>query len=118
MKRSKNFKNFCRSPLRLRALLLLQLSFFFCCCAFAQSKNERISLECRNEAMSSALKKVEQASNYKILFTYDEVQNYRVSVSLKNVSVENAVKAIIGDNPFSYKIKGVFISIHEGFSPF
>lgn len=112
MKRSKNFKNFCRSPLRLRALLLLQLLFFFCCCAFAQSKNERISLECRNEAMSSALKKVEQASNYKILFTYDEVQNYRVSVSLKNVSVENAVKAIIGDNLFSYKIKGVFISIH------
>lgn len=71
-----------------------------------------ISLECKNEPMSSVLKKVERLSKYKILFTYDEIQNYKVTVSFKNKPVKKAIKEIIGATPLSYKIKGIYITIY------
>lgn len=81
----------------------------------AQSSNEkpmRISLEAKNEPMSAVLKKLEQASRYKIIFTYDEIQNYKVTVSIKNKPINEVLNAIIGNYPLGYKIKNIFVTIY------
>ena len=54
-----------------------------CAIVMAQSPNKKISVTCKNEPLASVLKKVEKASGYKVLFTYDEVQNYKVTISAK-----------------------------------
>ncbi len=72
---------------------------------------QKFSLDCQNESMSSALKKVEQMSHYKILFTYDEIQNYKVTASVKQRPIEEVMQAIIGSYPLSYKITKKYITI-------
>ena len=108
--------NFCRSSLVKRALVLVLI--FTSCCVYVKAglhsgKIPRISLECKNESMPAVLKKVEQLSNYKILFTYNEIQNYKVTVSFRNKLLNQAIEEIIAPFPLAYKIKNnSFISIY------
>ena len=81
--------------------------------ATAQTAAKQISLECNHTPLSSALKKIEKASGLKIIFTYDEVQNYHVTVSIVRQPVEQVLKIILKGTPFSYSIKGKFINIKQ-----
>lgn len=79
----------------------------------AQSPNKKISVTCKNEPLASALKKVEKASGYKVLFTYDEVQNYKVTISAKGREVSHVLKTIFDKLPFDYKFKGKYINVSK-----
>ena len=53
-------------------------------------------------SMSDALKWLQQQTNrYKIVFIYDDLEDYRVTTSLKNQSVPEAIRQIIGFYPIS-----------------
>lgn len=84
-----------------------------CAIVMAQSPNKKISVTCKNEPLASALKKVEKASGYKVLFTYDEVQNYKVTVSAKGQEVSHVLKTIFENLPFDYKFKGKYINVSK-----
>lgn len=84
-----------------------------CAIVMAQSPNKKISVTCKNEPLASALKKVEKASGYKVLFTYDEVQNYKVTVSAKGQEVSYVLKTIFDKLPFDYKFKGKYINVSK-----
>ena len=84
-----------------------------CAIVMAQSPNKKISVTCKNEPLASALKKVEKASGYKVLFTYDEVQNYKVTVSAKGQEVSYVLKTIFEKLPFNYKFKGKYINVSK-----
>ena len=45
---------------------------------------------------------MEKLSPYKILFTYDHVQGYKVTASLKNVTILDALKKVLEGKPFTY----------------
>ena len=92
------------------------LVLLICCSSYtsqvsAQSLQKEISLESRHEALSSVLKKVEKASGFKILFTYDEVQDYKITASLKSKPVSTVLKTIFNNTPFKYSVKGKFIYV-------
>ena len=84
-----------------------------CAVIMAQSPNKKISVTCKNEPLASALKKVEKASGYKVLFTYDEVQNYKVTISAKGQEVSLVLKTIFEKLPFDYKFKGKYINVSK-----
>lgn len=84
-----------------------------CAIVMAQSPNKKISVTCKNEPLASALKKVEKASGYKVLFTYDEVQNYKVTISAKGQEVSLVLKTIFEKLPFDYKFKGKYINVSK-----
>lgn len=53
-------------------------------------------------SMSDALKWLQQQTNrYKIVFIYDDLEDYRVTTHLKNQSVPEAIRQIIGFYPIS-----------------
>lgn len=79
--------------------------------ASAQSLTKRISIECNNEPLPSVLKKIEKSSGFKILFTYDEVQRYKVTSSIKNQTVRNALETVLHNTPCKYTVNEKFISI-------
>lgn len=94
----------------------IMLVLLICCSSYtsqvsAQSLQKEISLESRHEALSSVLKKVEKASGFKILFTYDEVQDYKITASLKSKPVSTVLKTIFNNTPFKYSVKGKFIYV-------
>jgi TonB-linked SusC/RagA family outer membrane protein len=112
--RKEKSMSICGYPLFKRILLLLILVMGFTTFIFAQNpvkKNPTVTLTCRNEPLSSVLKKVEQSTGYKVLFTYDDIQSYKVSVSMEKKPLEAAIKQIIAPFPLSFNIKGIFISI-------
>ncbi|NLI37011.1 MAG: SusC/RagA family TonB-linked outer membrane protein [Bacteroidales bacterium] len=78
---------------------------------FAQSIEKKISVECDNESLANALKKVEKASGFKILFTYDEVQSYKVNISAKKQPVGKVLQMVLRNTPLKYTVKGKFISV-------
>ena len=84
-----------------------------CAVIMAQSPNKKISITCNDEPLASALKKVEKASGYKVLFTYDEVQNYKVTISAKGREVSHVLKTIFDKLPFDYKFKGKYINVSK-----
>lgn len=73
--------------------------------------DKKIDLVCENEAMPSVLKKVGQKSGYQILFTYNEVQDLKVTVNLKSENIEGVMQAIVAPHPLSFKIKGKYITV-------
>lgn len=84
-----------------------------CAIVMAQSPNKKISVTCKNEPLASALKKVEKASGYKVLFTYDEVQNYKVTISAKGQEVSHVLKTIFDKLPFNCKFNGKYINVSK-----
>ena len=58
----------------------------------AQSNAREINLTIKNEKLPDALKRLEKASGYKCLFTYDDLNQYSVSTTIKTKSINDAVK--------------------------
>lgn len=71
----------------------------------------KITLACRDAAMPDVLKQLEQVSDFKMLFTYDEVRDFKVTVNLKSVTIEEAMRAITGSHPLTYKINGKYVTV-------
>lgn len=79
--------------------------------ANAQSLTKRISIDCNQEPLPSVLKKIEKSSGFKILFTYDEVQRYKITASIKNQPVRSALETVLQGTPCKYTVNEKFISI-------
>lgn len=77
----------------------------------AQNTSKRFDLVCHDEAMPSVLKKVEKVSGFKVLFTYNEVQHFKVTVNLKQKTVEEVMVAITASFPLSFRINGKYVSV-------
>lgn len=71
----------------------------------------RITLVCQDEPMPDVLKKVEQVSGFEVSFAYDEVRDFKVTVDLKSVSVEEAMKAILASCPLTFDVDGKTITV-------
>jgi len=102
---------FLKKPFGTLLLMWVMLFSFSLKTLHAQELSQRLDWVCNNEPMPSVLKKLEQASGFKILFTYDEVQDFKVTVSLKQETVEKIVQALIASHPLTYKIEGKYITI-------
>ncbi|WP_455672616.1 TonB-dependent receptor domain-containing protein [Phocaeicola sp.] len=82
-------------------LKLLFLLLYIPLWGYAQS----VSLELKDEPLPAALKKLEQSSGYRILFTYDDVQAYRVTASIHKLPVSEAIRKLIDSKPLAYTLK-------------
>ena len=82
----------------LRGTLLVCLLFTMSFVHAQVQKN--ITVEFKNEPLMEVLKKLEKMSSCKILFVYDHVQNYKVTASLKEVSILDALDKVLEGKPF------------------
>lgn len=87
-------------------LVYLLLILFSLQLAVSAQTDKKITLHFQNEALPSALKKLEQVSGYRILFTYDDIQKYTVTVSIKDETITQAINDILNDKPLKYTLKG------------
>lgn len=80
--------------------------------AYAQEQRT-LTAEFKDTPLAEVLKKLEKLSSYKILFTYDDVQNYKVTASLKDVTITEALQKVLADKPFSFSdiTGGKYISV-------
>ena len=79
----------------------------------AQNAKGGITLSLHNEPLASALRKVQQKSDYKVSFVVEDVKSYTTTVQLKNASAVSAVKQILNAKPFTYSVNGKFITVKK-----
>lgn len=105
MKERRNIKRRCL--LLLGCLLSLSV-------AVAQSvkEGEKVTYQCENEKLSAALRQVERLSEYyKIQFAYEDVEPYKVSVKLNEVSLEKAMTELLKNTKLRYEMNGRFVQV-------
>ena len=87
----------------LAVMLILSLA------VIAQSKGH-ITVAFNNEKATTALRKVEKLSGRKIQYNYDDV-NFKVTLSLKNKTPEDVIRAIVKGHRLRVQSNGEFIVI-------
>ena len=88
---------------RITFLLLMWMSL---CLTLSAQTNAKISIDFKETPLPTALKRLEQASGYRILFTYSDVENYQVTTSLQDVLITQAMEKVLAGKPLSYQQKG------------
>ena len=74
----------------------------------AQNSKGGITLSLKNTPLTSALRQVQQMSDYKVSFVVEDVKSYSTTVQVKNVTAPTAVKEILNGKPFTYSVNGKF----------
>ena len=91
--------------------LLLILAFCFCMPVSAQQQKKGYKIEFKKAALPEVFKKIEKATGYKILFTYDDVKQYSANGPITGNDVTELVNKAISGHPIAYTIEGKYISI-------
>ncbi len=79
----------------------------------AQNAKGGITLSLDNQPLASALRMVQQKSDYKVSFVVEDVKSYTTTVHLKNASAVSAVKQILQSKPFTCSVSGKFITVKK-----
>ena len=88
------------------------LFLFFLLIASSTAKAQSLTHTFRNTSLSDALIWIDNAqSNYKIHFIFDELEDFTVTTSIRNASVEDAVRQVIGFYPMhtTFERKDIYI---------
>ena len=85
-----------------------RLSFFLLLCAIVTVANaQKITHTFQDISLSDALKYIqEQTADYNITFIYDELEDFRVTTSIKHKSVTEAIMQIVGFYPIRVVKRG------------
>ena len=86
-------------------ILCLLLTLISVQLTLSAQTDQRINLAFQNEALPTVLKKLEQASSYRILFTYDDVQSYQVTATLHDSTIFQAIEKVLEGKPLTYTRK-------------
>ena len=88
---------------KLTFLLLIWMSINL---TLSAQNHSKISIDFKETPLPTALKRLEQASGYRILFTYSDVENYQVTTSLHDANITQAVENVLEGKPLNYQQKG------------
>ena len=91
----------------LRLNELFRVVFLMCCLlsvGLTQAQEKKITAEFKDEPLSNVLKRLEKLSTYKILFTYDDVQSYKVTVSLKDLTIPRLYRKYLRENHLFFRM--------------
>lgn len=78
----------------------------------AQNKGRVIKMEIKEERLTDALKHLEKVSGYKILFSYDDMNRFKVSNKvIKTHDIRHALNVLISSNPIEYQIDGQYVNV-------
>lgn len=92
---------------RKRLIAFMLMLFLYSGTLFAQ----KVTISFHNESMSQALKRLERVSGYRILFTYEDVEGYKVNHKAKNEEIAYVIQALLAGKPLDYAVDGKLVNI-------
>ena len=72
---------------------------------------QRVTITFENEPLADALKQLSKESGYKINFSTEDVQSHKVSATLRNAAINDAMRVVLEKTPFTYERNGNIISV-------
>ena len=83
-----------------------------CLCIATAAYGQRVTRSFNDVSMSEALKWLnERGGEYNISFLYNELEDFRVTTSVKNKSVPDAIQQLIGFYPIKMTVQGKEIAV-------
>jgi len=80
--------------------------------AFAQNADKKISYKCENEKLSVVFEKLERLSGYyKLQFNYADVDKFKVTTDLQEVTLPEAVRTVISGLSLTFSTDKEFVFI-------
>lgn len=96
------------SKFRILTCFLLTVSLQLSAHAFAQ----KINIQAKNATLENIFKQVREQSGYSVIYKSSYLKEaLPVTVSIKNVDINEALKIILNNQPFDYVVKGKMISL-------
>ncbi len=77
----------------------------------ALAQGGSVTISCQNEPLQKALRRLEKVSRQKIMFTYEDVENYSVTGQVKDAPFESAPQMMLAGKPLEYKVDGTLVTI-------
>lgn len=102
-----------RERKRLLLFVMSWLMLFVALPCSAQDSDVRLSMTFKNETLANVFVRLEKSSSYKFLFTYDDVNKYTVTGSVKDAKFFDIVKYVLKGKPLTYTVNGKFINIKK-----
>lgn len=93
-----------------RLLTLLLASWMGLLSAGAQIQ-KHVTVNFKNEDLSSALRRLEKVSGCRIMFTYEDVEGYKVNGTVKDQPLEAALQMVLNGKPLVYSAEGNMVNI-------
>lgn len=98
-----------------RIVMSLLMALLCCVCqplTAQDTEKKPIKIELKKGTpLPSVLKKIERASGYKILFTYDDVKQFTVDRTVDAADINEALRQVFEGKPFAYTIEGNYVSV-------
>lgn len=100
----------------MRKYMLMTLLMLLVCgvCFPLETQAQRakaIKVEFKKAPLADVLKKIQKASGYQILFTYDDVKQFSVEGPIVARNIEEAMGKVLGGKPFAYTVDGKYVSV-------
>ena len=80
--------------------------------AHAQNNDGKLTMTFKNEPLANVLVRLENASSYRFLFIYEDVNPYKVNGKVTNAAFFDVVKYVLRDTPLEYSVDGKFVNIN------
>lgn len=98
----------------LRAMKLIAFIMLAACLAVSAEGRSQITLSEKNAPLNKVFKQIQKQSGYDFLYAYDIIERAgNVTVQLKNVLLEEALKECLDGKPLKYVIVGKTVIIKE-----
>lgn len=97
--------------LLLRSLLLMSMLFAAAPGVQAQQQSPEISLTVKSQPLTTVLRQLEKSTDYKFMYSNDDLHNRQVTCTVRTHSIHEAMKALLKGLPFDYSVKGKFVYI-------
>lgn len=97
--------------LRFSYLLLAGLALLPPTEMLAQERKEEIRLEVTQESLSQVFRRLEKTTDYKFMFSHDDVKGFQVTRKVVGDNMEAVLKQVLEGLPLTYTIKGKFVYI-------
>lgn len=78
--------------------------------SYAQIR-KKLTMNFKQEELSSALRKLEKVSGYKILFSFEDVEGYTINGSVKNEEFEGVLQMLLNGKPLVYSKEGNLVNV-------
>ena len=83
-----------------------------CCFVFAGVQAQKITHEYNNVSLSEALRQLnEQTEEYTISFLYNELEDFRITTTIRRKTVPDAIRQMIGFYPIRMSIDSTEITV-------
>jgi TonB-dependent starch-binding outer membrane protein SusC len=97
-----------------RIMKLITILLFTACCTASATGYSQITLSEKNAPLKKVFKKIEQQSGFHFLYPSNAVDKAgTVTIDVRNVNIEQALKAVLKGKELTYVISGETVVIKE-----